>query len=83
MIDHTRRLQDGDRVDARVVQVPGMDHMDLSRIQKSLPGLGRVGLTGIIPRKLEKCTPQFPEFSELPLDLSEAGNPALSGGQLC
>mgnify|MGYP001825689928 CR=1 FL=1 len=65
-IDRTRRHQNGDWVGAKGVQVPGMDHVGLSRIQKSLPEVGRVGLTGIIPRKLEKCTPQFAEFPELP-----------------
>ena len=52
-IDRTRRHRDG----ANVVQVPGMDHIGRSRTRKSLPELGRVGPTGIIPRKVEKRTP--------------------------
>jgi hypothetical protein len=41
-IDRMPRYQNSDRVGATVVQVPGLDHIDLSRIQKSLPVLGHV-----------------------------------------
>ena len=72
-IDRTGRHHHGDLVGARVVQVPGMDHIGRSRTQKSLPAMGRVGPTGIIPRKVGIRTPPISRVSRFAVHLLEAG----------
>jgi hypothetical protein len=80
-IDRTRRHQSGDWVGAKVVQVPGMDHMGLSRIQKSLPEVGRVGLAVLYHENWKSVPPNLPSFRNCPLYLLRAGNLAPPGRQ--
>jgi len=77
--DRTCRHQDGDRVGAKVVQVPGLDHIDLSRIQKSFPELGRVGLAVLYHENWKSVPPNLPSFRNCPSYLLQAGNLALPG----
>lgn len=74
-INRMRRPQDGDRVGPKVVQVPGLDHIDLSRMKSPFHNWDMSDAQVLYHENSKSVPPNLADFSNCP----HAGDDGISG----